>query len=144
MNKIPLQYDYFISTRWRNRDLALDLTNKLRKKNKKVYCFFENKFAQKHASENPEEFMKKFEATKNWKKDKYVNGIFKDDLDALKKAKSLIMLLPSGKSSHIEAGIAYGLNKKCILIGEQTETESLYLIFSEFYPDLDSFLKNLK
>lgn len=138
-----MKYDYFISTRWRNRDLALELTEKLRKKNKQVYCFFENEHAAKHKAEDPEEFMKKFESTKNWQKDKYVNSIFKDDMSGLKNSKTLIMLLPTGKSSHIEAGIAYGLKKKCILIGEQKEAESLYLIFTEFYKNTASFIKTL-
>lgn len=139
-----MKYDYFISTRWRNRNIALEITKKLRGKGKKVYCFFENLHASKHANEDPEVFMKKFESTKNWRKDKYVNAIFKEDISGLKNSKALIMLLPTGKSAHIEAGIAYGLKKKCILIGEQREAESLYLIFNEFYPDIKSFLKTLK
>jgi hypothetical protein len=138
-----VKYDYFISTRWRNRDIALEITKKLREKGKKIYCFFENSHAAKHANENPEEFMKKFESTKNWKKNKYVNAIFKEDMLGLKNSKALIMLLPGGKSTHVEAGIAYGLNKKCILIGEAQETESLYLIFNEFYPTIASFIKTL-
>lgn len=53
------------------------------------------------------------------------------------------MLLPAGKSCHIEAGIAYGLGKKCILIGQQKEAESLYLIFDDNYNSVDEFLENI-
>ena len=53
------------------------------------------------------------------------------------------MLLPAGKSCHVEAGVAYGLGKKCILIGEQKEAESLYLIFNEVYATENDFLKTL-
>ena len=53
-----------------------------------------------------------------------------------------VMLLPVGKSCHIEAGVAYGLGKKCILIGEQKEAESLYLIFNEIHSTVEDFFRN--
>ena len=40
-----------------------------------------------------------------------------------------MLVLPSGKSGHIEAGIAYGMGKKCYAIGEFDATDSLYNIF---------------
>lgn len=138
-----MKYDYFISARFRNRDAALDITKKLREKGKSVYCFLENPYASKNAKKDPEKFMKKFEAIKNWRKNKYVNATFRDDITGLKKSKALIMLLPAGKSCHMEAGIAYALNKKCILIGEVKETESLYLIFSEVYSTAEAFVKSV-
>jgi hypothetical protein len=55
----------------------------------------------------------------------------------------LILLLPAGKSAHIEAGVAYGMGKKLILVGEQKETESLYLIFDECYNSVDEFIQSL-
>lgn len=53
------------------------------------------------------------------------------------------MLLPVGKSCHIEAGVAYGLGKKCIMIGKPKEAESLYLIFKEVYNSVEDFLKTI-
>jgi|GEM_PF-3631094 len=35
------------------------------------------------------------------------------------------------------------LVKTCILIGEQKEAESLYLIFDEFYKTVDEFIESL-
>lgn len=64
-------------------------------------------------------------------------------MGALRNSEALILLLPAGKSAHIEAGTAYGLGKKCILIGEQKEAESNYLIFDERYPNTDSFINNI-
>ena len=58
-------------------------------------------------------------------------------------SKALILLLPAGKSAHIEAGVAFGMKKKCILIGEQKEAESLYLIFAESYQTIDEFIDGL-
>ena len=54
-------------------------------------------------------------------------------------------MLPAGKSAHIEAGIAYGLGKKCYAIGEYDVTDSLYLIFDKIFKDekeLKEFLEN--
>lgn len=93
--------------------------------------------------EDPEQVMKEFESTENWKHSEMVKSIFKKDMDALKDSEALILLLPAGKSAHIEAGTAYGMNKRCILIGEQKEAESLYLIFDEDYATIDEFIKNL-
>lgn len=43
----------------------------------------------------------------------------------------------------IEAGVAYGLGKHCILIGEQETAESLYLIFDEHYDTPEDFLATI-
>jgi hypothetical protein len=54
------------------------------------------------------------------------------------------MLMPAGKSSHIEAGIAHGLGKTCILIGEMGPTQGLYLIFDHIYATIDDFLAQVR
>lgn len=139
-----MKYEYFISSRWRNRDSVVELTNKIRGKGKVVYSFLEDKqdsFAS--VDDDPEKVMSEYESNANWQKDPNVKFLFDKDLNALKESEILLMLLPVGKSCHIEAGIAYGMGKRCILIGEQKEAESLYLIFSEFFPDIDSFIESL-
>ena len=137
------KYDYFISSRWRNRDNVLSLAKKLREKGFAVYCFIEEKYNPGTIREDPEEVMARFESRQNWYTDPFVKRIFKRDLDGLRASKFIIVLLPGGKSTHIEAGIGYGLGKKLILIGDQKETESLYLIFSEVYKTSEDFLENL-
>lgn len=144
-----MQYSYFIASRWRNKEQVLDLTEKLRKKKKSVYCFIEGdgtEYALKDAEQqySPEAFMEKFESIPNWQTDPAVKEIFDVDMNALKASEMLLLLLPAGKSAHIEAGAAYGMGKRCILIGEQKETESLYRIFDEFYLTIDDFIKSLK
>ena len=74
-----------------------------------------------------------------------VKTIFEHDLNGLKNSDNLLLVLPAGKSAHIEAGIAYGLGKKCYAIGEYDVTDSLYLIFDKIFKDeedLNLFLKN--
>jgi hypothetical protein len=139
-----MKYQYFISSRWRNRDQVLSLASSLRKKGKSVYCFIEEKHNPGTIHDDPEQVMTKFEARKNWRKDPFVKRIFKRDLTGIEASRCVIVLLPGGKSTHIEAGIAYGFGKKLILIGEQKETESLYFIFNEVYNTSDEFLKSVK
>jgi hypothetical protein len=54
----------------------------------------------------------------------------------------VILLLPAGTSAHIEAGIAFGLKKKLILIGIPEKPETLYFIFDEYYDTADDFLQS--
>ncbi len=135
-------YDYFVAGRWRNRENVLDLVKRIRDKGYKVYCFLDHEYTKPKENETVHEVVDNFEK-RSWRDDKSVRDIFERDLTAEKRADNFVMLLPVGKSCHIEAGIAYGLGKKCILIGEQKEAESLYLIFSEVYNDVDKFIKNI-
>ena len=79
----------------------------------------------------------------DWRNDQYVRKVFESDMDGEINSKVFVMLQPTGKSCHIEAGVAYGLGKRCILIGEQKEAESLYLIFSESYDTVNEFLETI-
>ncbi len=136
-------HDFFISSRWRNRDQILHLLQELRKKGKSVYCFLENTHTVADISKDPEQEMKKFEAMENWQENSNVRKIFETDMEGLRDAKTFILLLPAGKSCHIEAGIAYGMGKSCVLIGEQQETESLYFIFEKQYKTIEEFMRNI-
>ena len=74
-----------------------------------------------------------------------VLNVFKQDLDNEKACKNLLLVLPAGKSGHIESGIAYGMGKKCYAIGEFDATDSLYNIFETIFENehqLEEFLKN--
>jgi hypothetical protein len=70
-----------------------------------------------------------------------IRTIFEDDLEGLKSADNFLLVLPAGNSSHIEAGISYGLGKKCYAIGEYEKTDSLYLIFEKIFADVSELEK---
>ena len=73
--------------------------------------------------------------------------IFNEDLENEKASKNFLLVLPAGKSGHIEAGIAYGMGKKCFAIGEFDATDSLYNIFENIFKDnteLEEFLNKYK
>jgi nucleoside 2-deoxyribosyltransferase len=131
-----MKYQYFIASSSRNKDKIIELTEKLRQIGKTVYSFIETNPLKKRISEEID--------VKDWRNSEMNNYIFQKDMKPLKESETLILLLPAGKSGHIEAGVAYGLGKKCIFIGKPEETDSLYLIFEKDYPTIDEFISSLK
>lgn len=68
-------------------------------------------------------------------------------MEAEKNSDNFLLVLPAGKSGHIEAGVAYGMGKKCYAIGEFDATDSLYNIFEEIFSskeELISFLEKYR
>ena len=59
---------------------------------------------------------------------------FKRDRDALEAAHLVVLLLPCGKSAHLEAGWAMGRNKPVIVVLDEdtVEPELMYLLSGEF------------
>jgi len=139
-------YDYFVASQYRNQTAVLDLVNRIRGCNRSVYCFFESDGALFGATRNedPEVVMREFESLSDWRSNAAVRSIFEADMNALRDSDNVILLLPAGKSSHVEAGIAYGLGKNLILIGDQQETESLYLIFHEVFLSVEEFAASVR
>lgn len=141
-----MTYDYFLAGRFRNRENILSLLEKMRAKGKNVYCFLETQESRTIVGEldcDPEVAMKNFEAIEDWWHDPKVRAIHNRDMHALRESEKFLLLLPAGKSGHIEAGAAYGMGKECIVIGEQKETESLYLIFKQHFDTIDDFIASL-
>lgn len=130
-----MKYQYFIASSSRNRDMIIDLTNKLRNKGKTVYSFIETNPLEKPISEEI--------SVKDWRNNKMNKFIFEKDMVPLKESEKLILLLPAGKSAHIEAGVAYGLGKECTFIGKLEEVDSLYFIFGDDYPTIDDFISSI-
>jgi|SRR5579872_423462 len=141
-----MKYDYFLASRYRNKPELIGLTRQIRTMGKKIYCFVESEPSRRIVGEldaDPESSMQKFEAIADWHDADPVREIYETDMAALRNSEALILLLPAGKSSHIEAGVAFGLGKKLILIGEQRETESLYLIFEQRFATIEQFLNSI-
>lgn len=134
---------FFISSRWRNRDTVLDLVAKIRAKGYRVLSFFENPYNKDLVNDDPEKVMKEWEAMSNWEQNILVKKIFEEDIRSIRKADAVILFLPAGISAHIEIGYAFGLGKKCILIGKPEKTESAYMIFEEKYLTIDEFIRTL-
>lgn len=135
--------DYTVISKYRNKNQCELLVKKLQNLGKTCFNFCEVPADPNNPEGNPEEQMKAFENVSDFYNDEYYQYVFKTDLDGLKNADIVIMLLPAGNSVHMEAGIAYGLGKPLILIGEPEKPESLYLIFKERYKTIEEFLQNI-
>ena len=142
------EYEFFIAGKTRNKDNILKLCDIFDKYNISYYCFLKNEESMKsyaEGTENVEERMKIFEGLDL--KSEPVLKIFNEDLEAQKVSKNFLLVLPAGKAGHIEAGISYGMGKKCYAIGEFDATDSLYNIFETIFENehqLEEFLKNYK
>lgn len=61
---------------------------------------------------------------------------FDRDFAALQKAEACLLILPSNRSAHLEAGWAIGMGKPtCIWIPEYDEPELMYLMADAVYQD---------
>lgn len=134
-----MKTDFIVVGRTRNIPKVLEVCKALDAINKTYYCFATNEKSHNNSGFNlhdhPDKLADDYENCEPTSD--AIRIIFEDDLDGLKSADNLIMVLPAGKSSHIEAGIAYGLGKKCYAIGSYEKTDSLYLIFDKIFPDVE-------
>ena len=141
------KYEFFIAGRARNKENILQICDLFDKYNISYYCFLKNEDDWGYGNKNQtaEEKQKEFESL-NLKSDIVLN-LFNNDLEGEKNSKNLLLVLPAGKAAHIEAGIAYGLGKKCYAIGEYEQTDTLYNIFENIFEsthELEKFLKEYK
>ena len=144
---MDFKYDFFIAGRARNKENILRICDIFDKHKVSYYCFlkYEDQWGYGSQNQTPEENQQEFESLSL--KSETVLKIFRDDLEGEKKSKNLLLVLPAGKAAHIEAGIAYGLGKKCYAIGEYDITDSLYNIFDDIFAneeELVDFLQEYK
>ena len=139
------KYEFFIAGRARNKENILKICDIFDKYRISYYCFLKNEdnWGYGYKNQTPEERQKEFESL-NLKSDIVLN-LFNTDLEGEKSSKKFLLVLPAGKAAHIEAGIAYGLGKKCYAIGEYDATDTLYNIFETIFGnerELEEFLRN--
>lgn len=135
--------DYTILSKFRNKAKTDYLVGELSKRGKSCYNHSDIPADPNNPDAAPEEQLKAFEGVKDFYNDDHFKYVFETDLAGLKGAEQVIVLLPAGNSVHIEAGIAYGLGKPLILIGEAEKPDTLYLIFQERYATIEDFLRTI-
>ena len=139
------KYEFFVAGRSRNKEEILSICDLLDEYNVSYYCFLKNEDTMGsygNDKDTAEEKQKEFESL--GLKSEIVLNVFNEDLKNEKLSKNFLLVLPAGKSGHIEAGIAYGMGKKCFAIGEYDATDSLYNIFEEIFKDKEQFTKYLR
>jgi hypothetical protein len=132
------KYDFYIAGRWRNKDAIQPVVTAVRASGKTAYCFIENSYdgeaIEFDVNEDPEVFMAQSEAMPQ--DDPLIRKIFTADMEGERQSDNFLLVLPAGIAGHIEAGIAYGMGKKCYAIGQTEKTETLYCIFEKIFPDI--------
>lgn len=139
------KYDFFIAGRWRNKDNIIPVVDAVRASGLSAYCFIENAYEGEKLSFNInsqeaiEASMRQSEIMSQ--DDPMIRKIFTNDIDAERDADNFLLVLPAGIAGHIEAGVAYGMGKKCYAVGMPEKTETLYCIFDKIFPDVESLVK---
>jgi hypothetical protein len=133
-------YDFFIAGRWRNYADVKKVLDLVRANNKTAYCFIENLYegskVEFKQDTSVEAIMQKLESLP--KDDIFIKQIFENDMHAQRNSDNLLLVLPAGLSGHVEAGASYGMGKKCYAVGLPEKTETLYGIFTEVFPNIES------
>jgi hypothetical protein len=133
-------YDFFIAGRWRNYPEVKKVLDSIRAHDKTAYCFIENLYegskVEFKQDSNIESIMQKLESLPT--DDEFIKHIFENDMQAQRDSDNFILVLPAGISGHVEAGASYGMGKPCYAIGVPEKTETLYGIFHEIFPDIQS------
>ena len=79
----------------------------------------------------------------DWEGDSLIERIFASEMQALRESDAVILLEPAGRSSLTEAGIAYGMGKRVVLVGLVEHPEVVYRICGSHYPSIEAFLGDL-
>lgn len=139
------KYEFFIAGRARNKENILDICSIFDNLNISYYCFLKNEESYGCYAEDKQTAEEKQAVFENLSlKSDVVQKIFNEDMEAEKNSDKFLLVLPAGKSGHIEAGVAYGLGKKCYAIGEFDATDSLYNIFEKIFDNKDELIEHLK
>jgi hypothetical protein len=131
---------FFIASPWRNSDAVRSLAEALRTRGHLAYSFLDNGANLAAGASVMEEFKQFGHSMVDWMDDPLVRDIFAAEMRALQDSDAVILLEPAGRSSLAEAGIAYGMGKKVILIGLVEHPEVVYRICGRCYPSIEAFL----
>lgn len=135
--------DYTVIGKFRNKENTQALVEAIRAKGKTCYDFATKPADPTNPGATGEEQMAVLEGHADFLNDPVHKDHFESDLEGLKEADTVVLLLPAGTSAHIEAGIAFGMGKKLVLIGKPEKPETLYYIFDERYDSADDFLQTV-
>ncbi len=107
----------YIATSWKMAETALDISALLKGHGHEVDCFCDDSGGRYvfHFSEVGD--ITKLNSI-NFLEDERSQRAFREDKKWLDWADAVILLLPSGKSAHLEAGYAVGQGKKLYIIGK--------------------------
>ncbi|MBN1646807.1 MAG: hypothetical protein JW874_02125 [Spirochaetales bacterium] len=133
--------DYTVIGKYRNAENVRKIINAIKTKGKTCYDFTDKPADPQRPADSFDDQMKTLENHPDFLNDPVHRAHYERDLAGLKNAGTVVLLLPAGTSTHIEAGIAFGLGKKLVLIGKPEKPETLYYIFDEYYDSIEEFVE---
>jgi len=111
----------YLASSWKNQKIVLDVANALELRGYEVdaFCRSTNKRYSFHWSElvDDEDDLKNYDAI-DMLADPRTQRAFKEDKKWLDWADCVIMIMPCGRSSHLEGGYAVGKGKKLYIVGD--------------------------
>lgn len=138
-----MKTDFMVIGRVRNSENVHSLVAGIESKGYTCYNFLSKATVPEFAHLSRHDQMEILESHVDFWNDPLHKHHYDTDMDGLKNANTIVMLLPAGLAAHMEAGVAHGLGKKLILVGEPEKAETLYLMFDERYPTIESFLETI-
>lgn len=134
----------YVASSWRNEKHG-EVCKRLKEEKYEVYdfkndsSFHWNEFDLACSFWTPERFIE------NLNKDKACKG-FKPDWDAMQKCDIGILLLPCGKSAHLEAGYFVGAKKPLYILLDYTNNtpELMYKMATGIFTSLDTLVNSLR
>jgi hypothetical protein len=129
---------FFVAGSWRNRAAVLDVVEALDQAGAASYSFVRAEYDEEAS----------VLATPGGADDAdlesaAVRKVFEQDLAVLRAAEHFVLVLPAGAAAHVEAGIAFGLGKRCWAVGPDDRAETLYRIFEAMLADAAGLIDQL-
>lgn len=143
----------YIATSWAMKKTAVTLAQRLREEDFEVDCFCEEHPIHNRYVFHWTEFVDKKEDLQNYDALSFLNDprtqrAFKEDKKWLDWADVCILIVPSGRSAHLEAGYAKGQGKKLYVLGGflKGHFDVMYGFADGLFrwEEFDSFLKVLQ
>jgi nucleoside 2-deoxyribosyltransferase len=137
----------YVASSWRNPHQPL-VVEKLREAGHEVYDF-----------RNPSETDKGFawsdidENWQNWSNEEYIKALdhpiavkgFLNDFKGMDWADACVLVMPCGRSAHVEAGYMQGAGRPTIvLMFDEAEPELMYNLFETVATSIDEVIEHLK
>jgi len=137
----------YVASSWRNK-VQPDVVAALRRAGHDVYDF-----KNPRPGDNGFHWSEIDLAWKAWTPEEYRRGLqhpiaqagFRSDMDALRGCEACVLVLPSGRSAHLEAGWAAGAGKlTVVLILEPNEPELMYLALHRVCTSIAEVIRSIE
>ena len=144
-SKEPKKRKVYVASSWRN-NIQPDVVKRLRELGHEVYDFKNPRPGDDgfHWSEVDPNW-------ENWTNEEYVNALkhpiaeagFKSDFDAMKWADTFVLVLPCGRSAHLELGWAAGQGKETFVLLQEMEPELMVKMCNHVCTDMNDLEEKL-